>query len=252
MSGHSHWATIKRKKGAIDAKRGKVFSKLTKAIMIAAKQGGGNPDMNLKLSYAVEKAKQANLPKDNIERAIKKATGELAGVNFDEFLYEGYGPGGIAVIMEILTDNRNRTAAEVRKIFEKAGGNLGETGCVSWMFEKNGLFIIDKDSISEDDLMNVVLDAGADEMEVVGDTYQVTCSLSDFETVKKVFSDKGVECREIDLSMIPSNSIDVDEKLGVKILSLMETLDNHEDIQNAYANFNLSDSFLEELQESSK
>jgi len=248
MSGHSHWATIKRKKGAVDTKRGKAFSKLTKAIMVAAKQGGGNPDMNLKLSYAVEKAKQANLPKDNIERAIKKATGELEGVSFDECVYEGYGPGGIAIIMEILTDNRNRTAAETRKIFEKAGGNLGETGCVSWMFEQKGLIIVDASAINEDDLMEITLEAGAEDMEVVGDSYQITCAISDFESVKNALKDKEIVSKEADLSLIPTNFIDVDEKLGEKILNLMDTLENHDDVQNVYANFNLSESYLAELQ----
>lgn len=248
MSGHSHWATIKRKKGAVDAKRGKAFSKLTKAIMVAAKQGGGNPDMNLKLSYAVEKAKQANLPKDNIERAIKKATGELEGVSFDECVYEGYGPGGIAIIMEILTDNRNRTAAETRMIFEKAGGNLGESGCVSWMFEQKGLIIVDATDINEDDLMEITLEAGAEDMEVVGDSYQITCAISDFESVKNALKDKEIVFKEADLSLIPTNSIDVDEKLGEKILNLMDALENHDDVQNVYANFNLSESYLAELQ----
>lgn len=248
MSGHSHWATIKRKKGAVDAKRGKIFSKLTKAIMLAAKQGGGNPDMNLKLLYAIEKAKEANLPKDNIGRAIKKATGELDNVNYDECVYEGYGPSGVAVIMEILTDNRNRTAAEIRKIFEKAGGNLGATGCVAWMFETKGLFTIDGETITEDDLMELVLEVGAEEMEVVGDSYQVICAQSDFETVKKEFHDKDIKYKEAELSMIPTSSVDVDEKAGNKVLNLMDTLENHDDVQNVYANFNFSDSFLAELQ----
>jgi len=204
--------------------------------------------MNLKLSYAVEKAKQANLPKDNIERAIKKATGELEGVSFDECVYEGYGPGGIAIIMEILTDNRNRTAAETRKIFEKAGGNLGETGCVSWMFEQKGLIIVDASAINEDDLMEITLEAGAEDMEVVGDSYQITCAISDFESVKNALKDKEIVSKEADLSLIPTNFIDVDEKLGEKILNLMDTLENHDDVQNVYANFNLSESYLAELQ----
>lgn len=248
MSGHSHWATIKRKKGAIDAKRGKEFSKLTKAIMQAAKQGGGNPDMNLKLQYAIEKAKQANLPKDNIERAIKKATGELEGVNLEEFAYEGYGPGGVAVIMEILTDNRNRTASEIRKLFDKNGGNLGETGCVSWMFEKKGLIVVDCNGIDEDDLMGLVLDAGAEDMEKIGDTYQITCGQSDFESVKKELNGKDVNCKEAELSLIPSSYIEVNEKDGRKMIDLMEMLENHDDVQNVYANFNLSESQLLEIQ----
>lgn len=249
MSGHSHWATIKRKKGAVDAKRGKVFSRLTRAIMQAAKQGGGNPDMNLKLTYAIEKAKEANLPKDNIERAIKKATGELDGVNFEEFIYEGYGPGGIAVIMEVLTDNRNRTASETRKIFEKAGGSLGATGCVAWMFEKKGLFVVDDDNLNEDDLMELALDAGAEDMAKVGNTFQITCSVSEFESVKKGLRDKGINCRESALSMIPTNFVDVDDaNLGRKIINLMDTLENHDDIQNVYSNFNLSDTLLDAMQ----
>ncbi len=248
MSGHSHWATIKRKKSAVDAKRGKEFSKLTKAIMIAAKQGGGNPDMNLKLQYAIEKAKQANLPKDNIERAIKKATGELAGVNYDEIVYEGYGPGGVAIIIEVLTDNRNRTAPEMRKIFDKAGGNLGESGCVSWMFEKKGLIIVEHGCIDEDDLMSMVLDVGAEDMERVGDTYQIICAPSDFENVKKELIAKGVESKEAELSLIPSSFIEVNEKDGKRMIDLMDVIENHDDVQNVYANFNLSESQLIEMQ----
>lgn len=248
MSGHSHWATIKRKKGAIDAKRGKEFSKLTKAIMQAAKQGGGDPDMNLKLQYAIDKAKQSNLPKENIERSIKKATGELENVNFYEFIYEGYGPGGAAVIMEILTDNRNRTASEIRKILDKAGGNLGETGCVSWMFEKKGLIVVDCSSVDEDDLMTMVLDTGAEDMERVGDTYQITCSQSDFESIKKELNDRKIDCKESELGLIPSSYVELNEKDGRRMIDLMEMLENHDDVQNVYANFNLSESLLVEMQ----
>lgn len=248
MSGHSHWASIKHKKGAADSRRGKLFSKLTRYIMIAAKQGGGDPDMNLKLQYAIEKAKQANVPKENIERAIKKATGELEGESLFEVIYEGYGPSGVAIMVEVLTDNKNRTAPEIRKIFERFGGSLGESGCVSWLFDKKGLFVIDSNKAQEDDLMLLLLDVGADDLARVADTYQVTCAPSDFEAVKQKLNDNRIDYKVAEISLIPKSFIELNEKDGRKVIELMETLENHDDVQNVYANFNLNEALLTEMQ----
>ncbi|MGR3310563.1 MAG: YebC/PmpR family DNA-binding transcriptional regulator [Candidatus Brocadiales bacterium] len=248
MSGHSHWASIKHKKGVVDVKRGKIFSKLARAITVAARQGGGDPGMNLKLQYAIEKAKENNMPKDNIERAILKGTGELSGGELQECLYEGYGPSGVALMVEILTDNRNRTASEARKIFDKYGGNLGESGCVAWMFEKKGLFVINDTDIDEDSLMMLILEAGAEDMEKVENTYQVTCTPAGFESVKKELQKHNIEPTSAELSWIPKTFIDLDETSGKKIIKLMETLEDHDDVQAVHANFNLPHNLLVEMQ----
>src|SRR5438094_4360648 len=183
MSGHSHWATIKHKKGAIDAKRGKLFSKLSRAIIIAARHGGGDPEMNLKLRYAIDKARQVSMPKDNIERAIKRGTGEMEGLTFEEITYEGYGPGGVAMLVEVLTDNRNRTAGEIRKIFERSGGKMGSAGCVSYLFKRKGLFSVNVEGSDEDTLMGIALDAGAEDMKRSGTTFDITCDPAVFNQV---------------------------------------------------------------------
>ncbi len=223
MSGHSKWSTIKHKKGAADAKRGKIFSKLAKAITSAARQGGGNPDMNLKLQYAIDSAKSENMPKDNIERAILKGTGELnADSVLYECLYEGYGSNGVAVMAEILTDNKNRTAAEIRKIFERSGGNLGESGCVSWMFQKKGVITVDAGEIEEDKLMTLVLDAGCDDLQVEDGKYEIDCETKDYNNIKKVLQDEEITIESAEISWIPSTSIDLDEAKGRNIVSLME------------------------------
>ena len=248
MSGHSKWSTIKHKKGAADAKRGKIFSKLAKAITSAARQGGGNPDMNLKLQYAIDSAKSENMPKDNIERAILKGTGELnADSVLYECLYEGYGSNGVAVMAEILTDNKNRTVAEIRKIFERSGGNLGESGCVSWMFQKKGVITVDAGEIEEDKLMTLVLDAGCDDLQVEDGKYEIDCETKDYNNIKKVLQDEGITIESAEISWIPSTSIDLDEAKGRNIISLMEKLENHDDVQNVYANFSLPKDLLAEL-----
>jgi len=248
MSGHSKWSTIKHKKGAADAKRGKIFSKLAKAITSAARQGGGNPDMNLKLQYAIDSAKSENMPKDNIERAIQKGTGELnADSVLYECLYEGYGSNGVAVMAEILTDNKNRTAAEIRKIFESSGGNLGESGCVSWMFQKKGVITVDAGEIEEDKLMTLVLDAGCDDLQVEDGKYEIDCEIQDYNNIKKVLQGEGITIESAEISWIPSTSIDLDETKGRNIISLMEKLENHDDVQNVYANFSLPKDLLAEL-----
>ncbi len=245
MSGHSKWSTIKHKKGAADAKRGKIFSKLAKAITSAARQGGGNPDMNLKLQYAIDSAKSENMPKDNIDRAIQKGTGALsADTVLYECLYEGYGSNGVAVMAEILTDNKNRTAAEIRKIFERSGGNLGESGCVSWMFQKKGVITVSSKEIEEDKLMTLVLDAGCDDLHVDDGKYEIDCEVKDYNNVKKVLLDEGLKIESSVISWIPSTYIELDEVKGRNIVSLMEKLENHDDVQSVYANFSLPEGFL--------
>lgn len=248
MSGHSKWSTIKHKKGAADTKRGKIFSKLAKAITSAARQGGGNPDMNLKLQYAIDSAKSENMPKDNIERAIMKGTGELnADSVLYECLYEGYGSSGVAVMAEILTDNKNRTAAEIRKIFERSGGNLGESGCVSWMFQKKGVITVDSGEIEEDKLMTIVLDAGCEDLLVEDGKYEIDCETKDFNNIKKVLQDEGVKIESAEISWVANTYIELDEAKGRNIISLMERLENHDDVQNVYANFSLPEDFLAEV-----
>lgn len=248
MSGHSHWATIRHKKGAADAKKGKIFTKLARAITVAARQGGGDPDMNVKLQYAIEKARAGNMPRENIERAILKGTGELAGTELQECLYEGYGPSGVAMVVEILTDNRNRTASEIRKIFTKYSGNLGEAGCVSWMFEKKGLFVINNTNIDEDSLMMLILEAGAEDMEKVENTYQITSAPADFESVKDELQKHNITPSSAEISWIPKSFINLDERAGRKVVELMEALEDHDDVQAVHANFNLPHELLVEMQ----
>ena len=249
MSGHSHWSSIKHKKGAADAKRGKIFSKLAKAITSAARQGGGNLEMNIKLQYAVDKAKAENMPKDNIERAILKGTGELSGdTELFECIYEGYGPGGVAIMIEILTDNKNRTAPEIRKMFEKSGGNLGEPGCVSWMFQKKGMITVNVDDIEEDRLMTFVLDAGGEDLQVVGEEYQIICDTKDLNNIRNALQKEGINLVSAEISMVPTSFIELNETTGRKVISLAEALENHDDVQNVYANFELPEGLLEQLQ----
>lgn len=249
MAGHSHWASIKHKKGAADAKKGKMFSKISRMITVAARKGGGDPDMNPRLSLAISKARAVNMPKDNIERAIQKGTGEGENsIEFYECLYEGYGPHGVALLVEIVTDNKNRTAPEIRKIFDRFGGNLGESGCVSWLFEKKGLIIIADKNINEDELLMVTLDAGAEDLQKTGDVFQVVCSQADLYTVKNTLESKGITLENVEISWIPKTNIDLDEKAGRKVLRLMEDLEEHDDVQNVYSNFNLPQSLLAEMQ----
>ena len=248
MAGHSHWANIAHKKALIDNKRGKLWSKLSKAIIIAAKSGGGDVDMNLKLRYAIDAAKAVSMPKDNISRAIKRGTGEIEGGNLDEVLYEGYGPGGVAVLCEILTDNRNRTAGEIRKIFEVCGGKLGATGCVAWMFERKGLFLVPGDKIDEDTLLEYALEAGADDVKRVDDRFEVTCDPAVFAEVGTALADKGITSEVSQITRIPSSTIDLDAETGRNVLKLMEKLDDHDDVQNVSANFNIPQEALAEIE----
>jgi len=249
MAGHSHWAGIKHKKALVDAKRGKEWSRLSKAIIVAAKIGGGDPDTNFRLRTAIDDAKAASVPKDNIARAIKRGTGELDGGNLDETLYEGYGPGGVAVLCEVLTDNRNRTAAEVRKIFEAADGKLGSSGCVAWMFEKKGLFLVHIEKIDEDTLIEVALDAGADDVRRVGDNYEVTCEPGDYQAVSHVLEEAGIKPEVSQITLIPKDTVDLDAPTARKVLRLMEHLDDHDDVQSVSSNFNIPDDVMAEIGE---
>jgi len=239
MAGHSHWANIARKKSLIDNKRGKVWSKLSKAIIVAAKAGGGDPDANLKLRYAIDAAKAISMPKDNIQRAIKRGTGELEGGNLEEIIYEGYGAGGVAVLCEILTDNRNRTAGEIRKIFEMAEGKLGATGCVAWMFERKGLFLVASGTIDEDSLLEFALEHGADDVKRVDDKFEITCDPSKFGDVDAALKEKSIQPELAEISRIPTSTVDLDAETAKKVLALMERLDDHDDVQSVSSNFNI-------------
>jgi YebC/PmpR family DNA-binding regulatory protein len=241
MSGHSHWATIKHKKGAADARRGKLWSKLCRAIQIAAKEGGGNPDMNLKLANAILDARAESVPSDNITRSIKRGTGELEGVSYEQVNYDAYGPGGTAFMIDALTDNKNRSAAEMRKLFESHGGNLG--GSVAFMFQRKGLVTIPVSAAGEDQMMNDVLDSGAENMETAGDQYFITTAVPDLENVKKALS-KKYKLTASGLTMIAKDFIQVDEEVGRKIMNLLEALDDNEDVQKVYHNCNLPESLI--------
>ena len=250
MSGHSHWARIKRAKAATDAKRGRVWSKLARRIIVAAKGGGGNPEENLTLRYAIDDAKGANMPKDTIEKAIKKGTGELGGQQYEQILYEGYGPGGVAFLVDCLTDNRNRTAPEMRKIFERAGGQLGSSNCVAWMFEQKGTLVVSEEAADEDTLMEIALDAGADDVRAEGDLFQIICDVSAFSALKQALADKAVETVSAEIGMVPTNTVPVDAVKAAKILGLMEALEEHDDVQNVFANFDIPDDVMSELEKS--
>ncbi|MEE8359626.1 MAG: YebC/PmpR family DNA-binding transcriptional regulator [Candidatus Omnitrophota bacterium] len=248
MSGHSKWASIKHKKGAADAKRGKLFTKLIKEITIAARHGGGKPEANPSLRLAISKAKQANMPADNIDRAIKKGTGELEGINYEEVVYEGYGAAGIAMYVEVLTDNKNRTTAEIRNIFAKYGGNMANTGSVSWMFEKKGYFAIDKETISEDALMSIALENGAEDLTSEGDTFEIKTLPQDFEKVKQSLEEKSIKVASAEITMIPKTTIKVTDEKAKKVLSLVDALEDNDDVQNVYANFDIPEDVLEKAE----
>jgi len=248
MSGHSKWSTIKRKKGANDAKRGKIFTRLIKEITVAARSGGGDPEGNPRLRSAIISAKSENMPKDNIARAIKKGTGEIAGEVYDEILYEGYGPGGVAVLVECMTDNRNRTVADVRHYFTKSNGNLGESGCVAWMFEKKGLFLVDKEAVSEEELMDQALEAGAEDIIEEDSEFQILSDPGEFDAVRDALEEAGVSFLDASISMVPKNTVDVtEEKVARALLKLLENLEDHEDVQNVHANFDIDDELMEQL-----
>jgi YebC/PmpR family DNA-binding regulatory protein len=245
MSGHSKWATIKHKKAATDAKRGQVFTKLIKEITVAAR-GGGNPDTNPRLRVAIDRAKNASMPQDNIERAIKKGTGELEGVNYEDITLEGYGPSGIAIYIEALTDNKNRTTSEVRTIFTRKGGNMAGAGSVSWIFEKKGYIVVSKKNIDEDKLMGIVLDAGAEDMVTEEENFAVKTTPQDFYKVKKALEENAIKTESAEITLVPKSTIRVVGEEAKKILELVDALEEHEDVQNVYANFDIPDELLKE------
>ncbi|MCK4809649.1 MAG: YebC/PmpR family DNA-binding transcriptional regulator [Candidatus Omnitrophica bacterium] len=247
MSGHSKWASIKHKKGAADAKRGRLFTKLIKEITVAAREGGGNSDTNPRLRTAMERSKAANMPNDNIEKAIKKGTGELPGVTYETCIFEGYGSGGAALLVETLTDNKNRTSAEVRNIFSKKSGNLAGSGSVAWIFNKKGYLLIDRSQISEDELFTISVDAGAQDVKIGEKNYEVFSDPKDFENVKKAIKEKGVKWETADLTMVPTSTIKIGIQEARQVLSLVEALEDHDDVQKVYSNFDIPDEILEKL-----
>ncbi|MBM3998492.1 MAG: YebC/PmpR family DNA-binding transcriptional regulator [Planctomycetes bacterium] len=247
MAGHSHWAGIKHKKALIDNKRGKLWSKLSKAIIVAAKMGGGDVATNARLRTAILDAKAVSMPKDNIERAVKKGTGELDGGNVDEILYEGYGPGGVAILCDIMTDNRNRTAPEIRKIFDVHDGKLGSANCVAWMFERKGLLFFPTEPIDEDALMEAALEAGADDVRRDGDKFQVTCDPAAYSEVVEKLEAAGFAASSKEIARVPTNTVDLDAPTARLVLKLMEALDDHDDVQSVSANLNIPDDIMAEL-----
>jgi len=241
MAGHSKWANIKHKKGKEDARRGKVFTKLIKEITVAARMGGGDPSANPRLRSAILAAKAENMPKDNLERAIKKGTGELEGVNYDEMTYEGYGPGGAAIIVESLTDNKNRAIADIRHIFTKYGGNIGSTGCVSWMFDKKGLIVVDKKTANEELLMEIAIEAGAEDVKDEGDEFEVITAPDDFEAVKEALDNAKILCSSAEVTMIPQNYTRIEGTDAEKMIKMMDALDDCDDVQNVHTNADIPD-----------
>jgi YebC/PmpR family DNA-binding regulatory protein len=244
MSGHSHWATIKHKKGAIDAKRGKLWSKLSRAIIIAARHGGGDPTMNLKLRYAIDKAREVSMPKDNIERAIKRGTGELEGQTFEEITYEGFAPGGVAMMIDVLTDNRNRTASEIRKMFERHGGTMGSAGSVAYLFQRKGVFNVAPGGKDEDTMLGIALEAGAEDMRSAGPNFEITCDPPSFNKVKDALAKAGLTVQTAEVAQVPKAPTDVDVETAQKVMRLIETLDDQDDVQNVYSSMNFSDEIV--------
>lgn len=248
MSGHSKWASIKHKKGAADAKRGKLFTKFIREITVAARQGGGKVEANPRLRLAIQRAKDSNMPQDNVERAIKKGTGELEGVSYEEVTYEGYGPGGVAIMVEVLTDNKNRASGEIRNIFSKKGGNMAGQGSVNWMFEKKGYIVINKESIEEDKLMSIVLEAGAEDLKTEESTYAITTQPTDYENVKKALEDNKIKIEASEITNVPKNTVKVADNSAKKVLNLVSELEDHDDVQNVCANFDIPDEILKEME----
>ncbi|CVK19580.1 YebC/PmpR family DNA-binding transcriptional regulator [Sporomusa sphaeroides] len=245
MSGHSKWANIKHKKGKMDAVRGKVTTKISREITIAVRMGGSDPTGNMRLKLALQKARENNIPKENIQRAIQKGSGTLEGSNYEEIKYEGYGPGGVAIIVEAMTDNRNRTAADVRHLFSKYGGNLGETGCVSWMFKQKGVFAVEQDGIEEEKLMLMVLDAGAEDFEAVDDQFEITTDPEDFEQVQEELDKNNIKTIVARVTMVPETISSLSGDEAVKMMKLLEALEDHDDIQEVYTNFDIPEDMEE-------
>ena len=247
MAGHSHWANIAIKKGAQDKKRGKLFGKLSRAIIVAARNAGGDPATNLALRYALDKARKSSMPKDNIERAVKKGTGESSDEKYEDFVYEGYAPGGVAVLCDILTENRNRTAGEVRKIFEVHGGNLGSTNCVAWMFARKGVFLVPAQHVEEDKLFEIALEAGADDVKRTGDTFEVTCDPVLFPQVNETLEAAKIPTDVAEIQKVPNSMVDVDVETGRRIVAFIEELEDQDDVQTVITNVNLPDELMAEM-----
>jgi YebC/PmpR family DNA-binding regulatory protein len=246
MSGHSKWHSIKHKKAAADSKRGRIFTRLIKEMTAAARMGGGDPDANPRLRLAIATAKASNMPAENIKRAVMRGTGELPGVSYEDVNYEGYGPGGVAIFMHALTDNKNRTVAELRHILSKNGGNLGETGCVGWMFERKGYFVVEKSSVDEEKLLDLALSAGADDMREDGSNFEILTAPESFDTVRSALESAKIATTAAEISMMPQNYIKLEGKNAQTMLKLMEALEDHEDIQSVWANFDIDESLLNE------
>ena len=249
MSGHSKWSTIKRKKGKADAQRGQLFTKLIRVITVAARSGGGDPEINVKLKTAIQFAKENNMPNENIERAIKKGIGELEGVSYEELLYEGYGPGGVAVLVDALTDNRNRTVPELRKIFSKNGGNLGESGCVAWMFDKRGYSVFEKSKVDEDVIFNLAIEAEAEDVKTDDENIEVITMPENHEKFEKLIKSENIDYIINEITLLPKTTVDLEGKKAMQMINLMEQLEDHDDVQKVYANFNISDKIMEEISE---
>jgi YebC/PmpR family DNA-binding regulatory protein len=247
MSGHSRWSQIKRKKGKTDQQRGKLFTKLIREITAAARTGGGDPKVNMRLKAAIETAKAANMPADTLKRAIQKGTGELPGESYEEIAYEGYGPGGVAIMVRVLTDNKNRTAPEIRHTFEKHGGNMGAQGCVGWMFDRKGVIQVDADRISEDDLLSIALEAGAADMRRVEKTFEITTAPDEMEAVRQALEERGIAIARAEVTMVPQSTVRVEGKDAQALLRLVETLEEMDDVQTVYANFDIPDEVLEAI-----
>ncbi len=247
MSGHSKWSSIKHKKGAADARRGRIFTRLIKEITVAARMGGGDPEGNPRLRAAILSAKAENMPKDNIERAVKKGTGELEGVSYEEITYEGYGPGGVALLVECLSDNKNRTVADIKHILDKHGGSLGGPGCVAWIFEKRGMIIFDRDKVDADKLLDVALEAGAEDVKEEETEFEVIIVPSKFEAVKKAFDDRSMVYSVAEVSMVPQNTVKLEGRKAEQMVNLMESLEENDDVNNVYANFDIPDEVMEAI-----
>ena len=247
MSGHSKWATIKRKKGKLDAARGRVFTRLIKEITVAARAGGGDSNANARLRTAIATAKAANMPADNIKKGIQKGTGELPGVNYEETTFEGYGPGGAAILIDAMTDNRNRTVAEVRHLFMRFNGNMGENGCVAWMFHTKGIITVNKNGLEEDAVIEAALEAGATDVQTMDDVFEVTTEPGDLEKIREVLEKKTFPILEAEVRRVPQNTVKLDRKSAESMLKLMEILEDHDDIQKVSANFDIDDNIMEEL-----
>jgi YebC/PmpR family DNA-binding regulatory protein len=250
MSGHSKWHSIKHKKEATDAKRGKIFTRYIKEITIAARLGGGDPEANPRLRHAIDGAKSVNMPSDNIKKAIQRGIGELDGVTYEASTYEGYGPGGVAILVEVLTDNKNRSVAEVRYVFGKYNGNLGENGCVGWMFARKGLIIVDRGLIEEDELLEIVLESGAEDLKIEGETYEVITTVEEFDQVLKAIKDRNLDIESSEIAMIPSSFVKLEGKQAESMLRLFEKLEDLDDVQNVWANFDITEEDIENYQNS--